>query len=216
MTIIAFAPRYNTGAKKDATGAFIPEAKAFLRFHSQPATNLALIDNERPPGVMRAFVRRELSRYAGLTGVAFFCHGFRTGIQFGFRSADAPTLVSSIVDPSPDLRLTLYACDAARDADKDRDDDRADEIGGDGGFADALRDALASVAPACAIDAHTTAAHTTRNPDVRRFQGPAGAGGAYIIPRGDPLWPAWRDALRGDLRFAFPFLTVAEIRARLA
>ncbi len=216
MRVLAFAPMHNTGTKKDATGAFQPEARAFLRYHGQTAAEVVLIDNQTSPMRMRLAVYAALrARAAGVQGIAFFCHGFRSGIQFGFRSPDLGAMLSAIPAPAPDLRVTLYACDAARDADRDRDDDRSDTVGGDGGFADTLRDRLSVIAPRCVVDAHTTAAHTTRNPDVRRFEGPAGAGGRYLIARGDPLWPRWREALRGPMRFAFPFMPRAEIVAAL-
>lgn len=220
--ILAFSPTRNTPGKKDATGAFIPEARNFLKFHKVPDENLVMIDNTQSAAGMRRQVYAALDRphQAQIDGLAFFCHGFKAGIQFGIRMSNVKEFVAKlkpIVDP--DVRITFYACDAGRDDDRERDDDLA-EFGGDNGFADRVRDELcASGKTGCIIDAHTTAAHTTMNPDVRRFEGMGsplgGVGGYYIVPRGSRGWQAWRKALRTDFRFQFPYLTTAEIHRRL-
>ncbi len=218
--IIAFAPTHNSPRKKDATGAFIPEAKKFLSFHRQPAGNLVLVENLAPRKRMEQHILDVLRqpREAHLHGVAFFCHGLKNRIQFGF--SDAAHLAANIATyAGPDVRVTFYACDAGRDDDAQRDDDLA-EFGGDGGFADRVRDGLCVAGKVhCVVDAHTTAAHTTMNPDVRRFEGlgsPVGSvGGYYLVPRGSKVWKQWRAALRTDFRFEFPYLTTAEIHRRL-
>lgn len=219
--ILAFAPAHNTPGKKDATGAFIPEARKFLRFHGQDADELVLVDNTKSRAWVETFVvgALEAPGLRELRGVAFFCHGLRNRIQFGF--ANTGRLASAIAKyADPSVVVTFYACDAGRDDDRERDDDLA-EFGGDNGFADKVRDALCVAGRTyCVVDAHTTAAHTTMNPHVRRFEGlglPAGgAGGYYIVPRGSTSWSKWRAALRTDLRFEFPYLTTPQIHQRLA
>ena len=220
--IIAFAPRHNSPNKKDATGAFIPEAKKFLAFHRQPASNLVLINNDQPRKRMEQHVLDELRdpKEAQIHGVAFFCHGLKNRIQFGF--SDAAHLAANIaIHAEPDVRVTFYACDAGRDDDRDRRDDLT-EFGGDNGFADKVRDALCAAGKVhCVIDAHTTAGHTTTNPDVRRFEGMGspvgGVGGYYLVARGSKTWKTWRTQLRTtDLRFEFPYLTTAELHRRLS
>ena len=97
-------------------------------------------------------------------------------------------------------------------------DSPGDGPGGDGGFADALRDALSERGVTGHVDAHVTTGHTTRNPHVRRFYcdgAAAGTGGDWLVAPGSPKWRRWVTALKGDMRFRFPWLTPAEIDAAL-
>ena len=216
---LAFAPIHNTKGRKDAD-EFKRQAGYFLKHHDLPAGNLILIDNKKNASGMRAQVydglRRDNPYSQGLVGVCFFCHGFKSGIQFGFRNAQADDLadaIASFAGQAP--RVPLYACDTGRDSDRDRTDDLS-AIGGDGGFADRLRDALCEPtinAIRCVVDAHTTAGHTTRNPHVRRFEGSVGGGkgGFYIVSRNSKLWSTWRKQLKTTFRFDFPFMSVDAI-----
>jgi hypothetical protein len=232
--IVAFAAQHNTKGVnprtgvpwRDATHAFIPEARAFMQHHKQPSSQLYMVDNTKSAVAMRSYVLQALEQEARsgnkVRGVAFFCHGFKSGIQFGFRMLQAESLARTIAEhATEDVRVTFYACDAARDNDNERSDDLL-EFGGDDGFADHVRDYLcAAGATKCVVDAHTTAGHTTMNPDVRRFEGlgspVGGVGGYYLVPREKrKLFAAWRKALRTDLRFDFPFMGAAEVHKRLA
>lgn len=221
--MIAFAPRYNTKGRKDATGAFQPEARRFLEHHKQAPDRLYIIDNSAPKSAMRRQVLDVLTSYHGtcIECVAFFCHGYKTGMQFGFTKSDLDELASELaLLGREDLSVPLYACDTARDADKDRLDD-LEEFGGDGGFADELRDALCRAGVRyCCVDAHTTAGHTSRNPHVRRFEGMGsplgGTGGYYIVPRKNrKAWTAWRKLLKTDFRYDYPLLTTSHIHEKV-
>lgn len=213
MTVLAFAPMHNTKGRKDATGAFQPEARAFCELNDG---QLILVDNNKvPASEMRARVIKEVANTPDqIPQVAFFCHGSRCGIQFGFTRANVATLAKVIARKSVYATVPLYACLAAGPA--------TDAAGGDGGFADALRDALcAEGAIWCRVDAHATAGHTTWNPYVRRFDGvgntSGGCGGQYIVAPGSKLWPRWRKALREtNLRLTFSRLSIGEIHKRLA
>lgn len=141
--------------------------------------------------------------------VAIFCHGWANGLQLVpmVRIRDLAHILAEHRAPV----VTLYACSTAD----------GPATGGDGGFADRLRDALcAAGAVACRVDAHATAGHATRNPYVRRFEGmgvaTGGVGGQWIVTPKSALWGPWARALKGDLRWEFPLLSVAEIHARLA
>lgn len=232
--IIAFAPTTNkpginaaTGRPwKDATGAFIPEAKAFIDHHKKkPAgeAELVMIDNTKSEAAMREKVLAELARprQQQLHGVAFFCHGMKDRIQLGIRKVHIPDLVSALRGHTElSVSVTFYACDAARDDDGQRDDDLA-EFGGDNGFADKVRDELCVRGlNRCVVDAHTTAAHTTKNPHVRRFEGMGssvgGVGGYYIAPQKSASWKKWVALLKTDFRFEFPYMSTADIHLRLA
>jgi hypothetical protein len=206
MKSIAFTPKYNTPGLHDATGAFQPEARSFAKIHGGVVVQ---VDNHATKQKMRESVIETLRNMIEQpTLVAFFCHGWRTGIQLGFSSANVAELVPLFgISPA----VALYACSAGDGA----------GVGGDGGFADSLRDALCRDGNVfCQVDAHTTSGHCSRNPYVRRFEGMGssvgGAGGYYIVTPRSEQWPAWKRALMGDLRLRFPTMSVASIHAELA
>jgi hypothetical protein len=219
--ILVLAPKHNTGTKKDATGAFQPEAAAFAKRNGVPKAQVVWIDNHLSKRAMRAAVLAEIEKVkkenGPLAAIACFCHGWKTGIQFGFDKSTVGWLAQALAG-ARDVRVPLYACSTAQGA--DGDDSTA--VGGDGGFADLLRDALCQAgAVDCQVDAHTTAGHTSKNPFVRRFQGmgspSGGAGGFFIVsPSQRQLFAKWRKLLASaDLRYAFPFMTVAEIHVAI-
>lgn len=219
---LCFAPQHNTKGRRDAD-EFKRQAKYFLQHHQQDPSMLHVINNKMTKAKMRQEVLDIIAENEGIIGVFFFCHGYRTGIQFGFdvKTVDALAVAIREATVCRDVAVCFYSCDVARDADRNRQDDLADVMGGDGGFCDEMRDALCRAgAIYCHVDGHTTTGHTTRNPFVRRFRGDGsttgGVGGFYIVPRTNKkLWPKWRKALRTTFRFDYPVLTVQEIHAYL-
>jgi hypothetical protein len=206
MTVIAIAPAHDSPGKKDASGAFLVEARAFVRLHGG---KLLTFDNRREPAARFVEVI-DLLHGRRADAVGFFCHGHRNGLQIGATLRNAHVLAAALRDVGA-ASVPLYACDAARDNDADRSDDSEPGPGGAGGFASTLSAAL----PGVVIDAHTTAAHTTRNPHVRRFM--SGGDGAWLVEPGSPLWRTWRDALRDrDFRLSFPLLSSDAIAACLS
>jgi hypothetical protein len=192
----------------DATGAFQPEAAAFAKLHGGVYRK---IDNRQTATKMRGDVIQAIGECKPSV-IALCCHGWRTGIQFGFRSGNAPELAEAIALYSGSMpTVALYCCSTGG----------GPGVGGDGGFADVLRDALCREgALQCHVDAHTTAGHCTRNPHVRRFEGlgsaTGGAGGFYLVSPSSPLWKAWKLALsKTDLRLRFPLMGVAEIHGEI-
>lgn len=212
MRVLSLAPLYNSPGKRDATGAFQPEARLFeIALPAGSVSLNATIDNSRPAAKMRAEVAARIRGFAPSV-LDFFCHGWRTGVQFGWSLDSIDTLASVIAEACPTDApiVALYACSTASGG-----------VGGDGGFADQLRDALCQAgAVNCRVDAHDRAGHTTRNPYVRRFEGQGsavgGQGGQWIVAPGSALWSKWRAALRGDLRLRFPLMPVSDIHAELA
>jgi len=210
--IIAFAPQYNTKGRKDATGAFQREAKAFMRLHGAKGLGLFLVDNHRCDFEMRDQVLYAIRSEPFIDTVAFFCHGLSKSIQFGFDTLNVDVLAKTLEERETS-RVVLYACNAAG----------GPGVGGDGGFADLLRDAMCRAgAISCQVDAHTTAGHTTRNPYVRRFEGRlspvGGVGGYYLVEPKSKLWRPWVRAMKDDkntLRYEFPFMQVGQIHERL-
>lgn len=220
---LIFTPDRNTGTRRDYTGAFRPEAEAFAKLYN--ARPIVPVNVSQPLRARTEQVLAAITADGPSDVIAFFCHGFPDGLQLvgdrtirvgasvhvEARNETVCKLAAAIVSHAkPNVRIALYACsagDGARDA-------------GDGGFGDRLRDALcAAGAPQCVVFAHTTAGHATQNPNVRVFAGEGstvgGTGGTWVSAPGSKLWPAWRRGLRGDLRFRFPAMTVAEIHAEL-
>ena len=214
---LVFAPAHNTDGKADAIGAFQPEAKAFClaRNICQP---VRLFDNNRPMPLRFADMLDlfNLCRPNTVETVAFFCHGTKRGLQCGLTVTNAPRFAGAlerVCVAAP--RIILYACDAARDADADRADDCAPGPGGEGGLADVLRAQLMARGVMGTVYAHTTVGHTTRNPFVRRFGADELAGGRWVVEPHSAGWRAWVLALRGPMRFSFPFMSQVEIDATL-
>ncbi len=206
MSTIAFYP--NKAAKGDGFNVFYPEAKKYIQFHA--GVGAYGIDAMRMTGIvpvtekraaMAARRRQVLDKLKELrtqyNTVAFFCHGWRTGMQFGFDLSTVKVLAKEIVTGAEfDPQVTLYSCSCG-----------AGDNDGDGGFADALRDELCKAgAEHSIVAAHTTAGHATSNPYVRMFEGQGspvgGTGGSWIVAPKSELWDKWRKALSSTtLRF---------------
>lgn len=215
MNALIFVPWQDTPGVNPESGFPYRDAKEFQReahnfalVHDIPAERVVLFDNAKLRAVRRFVVLDHLQRHQGLDCVAFFCHGWRDGIQAGFGTKDVPQLARALHEACvPGASLPLYCCSTARGG-----------AGGDGGFADTLRDALSGLLPGAKIDAHTTPGHTTRNPHVRRFVVGAKAetGGEWLVdPAEGARFQKWRRVLQGDARFQFPFMTTEAIRAAL-
>jgi len=229
---IAFAPKHNRPGKGDAR-EFQSQAKQWCKFFNlDPDERLVIFDNSKSKAHMRDTVLEALERLplSGLDPVvtAFFCHGYKRGLQPGFDLGHVDRLAKAIsYRGGKNVIVPLYACDTARDLDRDRADD-LEEFGGDGGFADELRDALCRAGSVFAkVDAHTTAGHTTRNWNLRRFKGDGssvgGKGGFYIVPivrdeksEKHVIWLKWREQMKTDFRWMFPLMTTTEIHHYLA
>jgi hypothetical protein len=215
--IYCFRPAHNTPGKKDVTGAFAPELTAFCRAWNDSTIETLVVDNRLPMAKQRASVLRAIrdAEVAAET-VAFFCHGWKGGIQLGFTNAHVDKLASALADVWVE-NVVLYCCSTGGDVQTKKSSPGT----GDGSFADRLRDALCQKGRThCRVVAHTTVAHTTKNPYVRFFDGMGskigGAGGYFPVAPGSELWPKWRRALQStDLRFRFPAMDVEDIHAEL-
>ena len=214
--VIALSTGKDMHGKRDATRAFIPEAKRFVAHWRARGHRgeVHLIDTRKRNVNRRKQTVDALWSHTRVKHIGIFAHGWRSGIQFGFRvnhvRALARAIEQVVVDDAP--IVTLYCCSTAQG-----------HTGGDGGFADELRDALCEQGLThCRIDAHTTRGHTTRNPHLRRFEGEGshtgGQGGAYLVRPRSRLWRAWARELRhrdATLRYEFGRLSVPEIHAIL-
>jgi hypothetical protein len=95
MKGLIFMPTTNSEGKRDTTGAFQPEALKFAREHNIHPDAVVRFDNSAGKPWRRAEVLDALKRRAGLSCVAFFCHGWANGIQAGFDIATVAQLAGA-------------------------------------------------------------------------------------------------------------------------
>lgn len=127
-----------------------------------------------------------ISRSNTLTRLAFFCHGWPTGISLGFKAKDVPELARTIAAACTGntINIGLYACLTGRGnyawwkprkfkslGDRPCNiQDRAEKIVTKReGFAMLLCSELSKLGVDARITAHLTAGHTTRNPHKVRI-----------------------------------------------
>lgn len=218
-TLIIYSSK-NVKGRKDATGAFIPEAKQFAKVNNVPESNMLGV----PCVGMKADKRREMvfdfidaNSNKNVEMIAWFGHGWSTGIQFGFTNKNLDELILAMGSTNfPDyMKQVLYACSTASKSENTRN---IKMPGTEGGFADLLRDQMvADLYENGWVDGHLQPGHTTKNPYVIRFETDPldTVDGEYIIDPTDELWGKWVKALKTDFRFQFPYLTEDEIRKRL-
>lgn len=217
--MLLFVPDANTPGKVDMSGAFLPEARAFARFHGQ-GDNIITRFPAGVPMQRRAQACTDAIQKAStaIDVLAFFCHGWRDGLQAGFRTLNTLALARLIAERcDKHAHVLLYACDTGSNVGDVGDTEPGP--GGDGGFADELRDACEALGREVEVMGHTTAGHCALNPFARRFSpGFGGKGGTWFVEPESPLWQAWVRALRdprGTLRFRFWAMTCEEIAEEL-
>lgn len=188
---IVFAP---AGDKPDAR-EFRREGRLFADMHG---LTFAVLDMTGPMFKRRRRVLDALHNAGdGLEVVAFFCHGWKRGMQAGYSTATVHELARAFTMCClPDVVVPLYCCSTAQGG-----------IAGDGGFADMLRDeACRQGVTGIEVFGHTTPGHCARNPHVRRFAGPTpAAGGRWLVEPGTPAWHNWVALLHGPTRMNLPF-----------
>ena len=200
---VIFAPQHNSLFKKDATGAFQPEAIAFADYHDIDPKNVFFLNNKLPRKAVRGLIKDIIAEYRPYN-LAFFCHGWKNGIQLGFDTSNIEQIgkFDGLANPI----ITLYSCSCG--------------TGQNIGFADMFRDYLCGIG--CidnAINAHYTAGHTTKNPFVRRFEGRSsligGIDGSNIVsPKRKAEFAKWSKLLQKTVfRFAYPFMSYSEIHS---
>lgn len=224
MKILVLTPNANTPgvnpktgvAWTDYTGAFRPEAEDAATVWRAQGHEIVVARFDRSLDMATRFgqLLAILAVNPGLDAIAYFGHGWKTGLQCGLELHVIPAFAETVRRFSPKLVwMAWYACSAG--GTKVLTKKGAEAPGGDGGIADMTRDALCRAGVLCGIWAHTVEGHCTHNPRVRLFPpSPAGGvGGEWAIAPDDRYFVAWTRALAGGMRFAFPFMTLAEIRA---
>lgn len=226
MNGLVFYSAVNSKGRVDATGAFIPEAKKFAESHSIPSDRLIGIDgtSRNPAALRRAQVLNALRNYEDLDFIAFFCHGWPNGIQFGFQRKHIELLVRHF-QALPTLRVCLYACLAAENDVRDNELKRLGPAT-DGGFADLMRDEMVRCGFTMGwVDGHKTAGHTSFNPYVVRFNCDdvddpefGAEGGGWVVEPRSTYWKKWISALRHNthgMRYHFPVMDELHIKTVL-
>lgn len=183
-------PAYDTTGKKDSSGAFRPEAMRLIKALGLRAT-ANLYDNNRVMTDRRREVSQQLEKCSDLDLVAFLCHGWKDGIQAGWRILQVDDLAKRLTAAcKPDAVIVLYCCDTGKGAD-------VGAPGGKGGFASALWMELERMGFRGTLWAHSTAGHTTQNPHVKIWRVDEEPElGVEACERLSPLWGAWARALR--------------------
>jgi len=228
--ILVIYSNTNTGKKHDASGAFIPEAKAFAKLHGVLKENIVGIKCPRVKKSTRrsdVYTAIEVAGYdQKLDAIAMFFHGWPRGIQPGFNRSHIPKLVEVMSQHcNPNVKITLYACLAAENDVRDK---QTKNLGPatDGGFCDVLRDEMVRKGfTAGHVDGHKTAGHSGWNPYLVRFLCDAvedpeigGLGGHWLVAPGSQFWKPWVKALKnkeGGLRYRFPYMDELDIKAEL-
>jgi len=227
--ILVFYSSVNTKGKNDATGAFIPEAFAYAKARDVLAHNVIGVDCTKKANLRRDKVYGAIRACSIIREIAFFGHGWPTGIQFGItrgrQEDELASLLASKSDATKGTNVILYACLAAEN---DVRDSGVNNVGPatDGGFADVLRDKMVHHGIKIGhVDAHKTAGHATWNPYVIRFlcedvkDPELGAeGGAWIVAPGSQYWKKWCNSIRNNvsgLRFRFPGMSELPIKLEL-
>ncbi len=224
MTGFVLYSNKDSFGKHDASGAFIPEARAFKKVHGISDMNFVGMDCVSRGTTAKQEILwgilEEMGKPDPVDLFAFFGHGWPAGLQCGLSAGVIPRFVDVLKrNCAPGVKVALYACLTAENEVRD------DGTGGagpatDGGFADLLRDEMARQGLTGGwVDGHKTAGHATWNPYVVRFPcNFAGVGGEWLVKPKSTLWRAWASALKSKtgLRHRFPLLSREEIQNELS
>jgi hypothetical protein len=189
MTTLTITQGYNIPGKSDATGAFLPEARAFRDLHGGALLEFV---SPTPPSDRRIWTEGHIRTTPDLDVLAIFGHGTPTRLlATGHGMGTVLGLADAIaeVESEGPVSILLYACLTGR---------------GRTGFADALADRL----PADHVWAHSTAGHTAWNPYVELSGGPNG-GDPVFVPADGPRWRRWRERMLADRDYRLSFWRVA-------
>jgi hypothetical protein len=217
--MIAFHPKWNDievypskpKAKKADATEFRRGALLYSKYCGPYESKIVVIDNKDTKQQQAEAVLEALKNFKGHHRIAFFCHGYSNGIQFGIRSNDsilwwkfvesicecARGSVSSQMAGSPNV--LLYACSTGTDPDGNPDTAPGS---GDNSFADRLRDSICwSGGYYCRVVAHTTTGHAWHNPNVKIFDGngsPYGGVGSSLLFSNPTMIKTFRGFLQYD------------------
>jgi len=196
MHTIIISSGVNKRFRKDATGAFLPEAVKLNKMI--PESLLLAVDmvRQKPMEKMNrlAHVCQGLISH-DTQAMYFFGHGWQTGFQGGFQGKSAASLLALYIkETAPNLKLLVfYACSMGRGSDN---------------FLKWLSDDL----PHLKIVGHTTTGHTTHNPNACIYRG---GEKTLICPRGDKQRKQWIRALKTDFSLMYSDMSIKAIKEHL-
>jgi hypothetical protein len=193
----------------DATGGFIPGAKAFKEIH-QITSDIFFFDHRDPDATKRQRVLHEIQTFPDkLELIAYFGHGVKNGLSsVGFYNQHAPDLAAAIrSNAERGIKVVLYACSAGALATDS--------------FAATLAREL-DAADGVVFGHIPPPGHAFAYPHVSVFYG--SDPGRRVIDVGAPLWSAWAKAIqagnsipptKNSFWARFPVMTRAEIEEEL-
>ena len=195
---LVFYTNTNSPNKKDATGAFIPEAKAFADYHDD--AELVPVPCRGKSRDQRAQVVYDaLGRFDQIETVAFFCHGHPSHVQHGFGIRGKHTIynLSKILAAKSVQRVIFYCCSVARPNPKIAPLSLCGE----------LHKCMQTFGYNTTVIGHTTAGHTATNPYIKFFSDGDYEGKFLVEPGKTSDWVKLRRKLRKHptYRFQFPF-----------
>lgn len=201
---VVFAPKNNKPFRKDAA-EFRSEASKF--FEAYPGTgSVTVIDNGMSELLQEGQVIDALKHLEGTSfDVAFFCHGFKNRIQFGFRGPNGARRLAARISKGRTgpgvLRCMFYCCSVAADEDN---------------WFNWFCDELERLGCLYWAVGHSTSGHTTKNPYVKyRGSTRSYSGAAYLVRPGCPKWPDWVTSLKTEHRFFYPYETISDTTEQL-
>jgi hypothetical protein len=174
MKAIVFHTSTDRKGRHDATGAFVPEAKAFAKIHGVAPSDMIAVPQNIPVwdrrGMVRYAFRAQASRGVLFDAVVYFGHGTKTSLPgLGYREAQLRQLAALIRGVlRPGGHVVLYACSSGKGY----------------GFADKLDQAIedSGLGPVKTV-AHLTAGHVSINPHTEYSgEGPTLSGVPIIAP----------------------------------
>lgn len=207
-----FTPDRNTDGS-DYTGAFKPESERYARWYEGQGDTVEVhainINAERWERVDA--MERAIDGAHGIDRLAFFCHGWKTGMQLGLRCDTEDDRERLLMfaghvyrQSTAQLKVSLYACLTGK--------------GGADSFANELFKALRFRGCAdVSVFGHTDAGHATRNADAIIFSADHPDGEVVAQPR-TPMnrhFDKRLDDKTDSLRWRAPYMTVEALRDEL-
>lgn len=167
------------------------------------------------------FLRSIHKSYGELRVVAFFCQGYRTGIDLGFRLSgknrmepDELDELAAVLYETCSGDLVVYVAASGEEGPEAMDPGP----GSDRGFAESLRDACCRAGlPDVRVVAAERLGHATKNPTFRFFEGQGlergGTAGEWVFQRYGSMWPQWVTWVgKSTNRFKFPLWNMDRTR----
>lgn len=257
--VLTFAPMHNTQGKSDATGAFQLGPAKFRKYMDGVWANLSPSGQTDPlcwkdirldntleyktlgQELIRT-IKEESFELCQEVIMAFFCHGWSRGFQFGVscdssqkEAVNFKEFVAVLHDQSASrlvmdesgsmviLRLAFFACSTGLYGSKKTMASRS----GDNSFADRLRDELCCAGVVRnSVLAHYSRGDYLRNPDIVRFDGNGspvgGCGGDFVIPPATTKFNMrmrrkYRELIQKDSSWAFDaiFSSIPTLQRRI-